>query len=152
MTRHKPLLWLLLPVVLVGALAVGAQDGSGDTQASRVRRLASQIRCPTCQGLSAADSDAPAARAIVDEVTRQVAEGRSDAQIRGFVVERYGRDILQEPDASGVGWLVWGLPVVAVVLAVAGLAVAFRRWRPRHSGQATDADRAIVEAALSEGA
>jgi cytochrome c-type biogenesis protein CcmH len=122
--------WIALAFVLVVALVIGThQRGYAQTQAARVTHITSEIRCPTCRGLSAGESDAKTAQAIRAEVARQVHEGRSDAQIEAYMADRYGQDILLRPPASGIAGLVWVLPVVALVVAVAGLTVAFRRWR-----------------------
>lgn len=144
--------WLALVVVLAVALGVGARSGGGPaTEEARVERVASTLKCPTCRSIAVADSDAPASQAIRDEIARQVREGKSDAEIRASLVDRYGKDILLKPESSGVGALAWALPVVATVLGFAGLACAFARWRRLSGAHAapTDADRALVERALS---
>ncbi|HEX8769997.1 MAG TPA: cytochrome c-type biogenesis protein CcmH [Acidimicrobiales bacterium] len=138
-----------MAVVLAVSLGVASQGRSGPpSDAQRVADLTSEIRCPTCRGLSAAESDAPPARAIRDEVLRRVQGGQTDSQIRGYVVSRYGKEILLKPEAKGVAGLIWALPVVAVVCAVGGLALMFRRWRPTGSGTVSDDDKALVEKAL----
>ena len=143
-------LWGLMALVLVAALAVGAQGQSGPpTDAQRVNRIAEKVRCPTCRGLSAADSDAPAARAMREEVLRRVQAGETDDQILGYVVSRYGEEILLQPEGDGVAGLVWALPVAGAVVAIGGLALAFRRWRARPDARVSPDDRALVEQALS---
>ena len=143
--------WLAMAAVLVIALAIGAQGRSGPvTQAQRVKHIASEIRCPTCRNQSAAESDAAAAKAVRDEITRRVRAGQSDGEIVEFMVSRYGSDILLKPAGSGVASLVWTLPVVAVVVAVAALAVAFRRWKARPGVTVSDEDRALVERELEK--
>ncbi len=62
---------------------------------------------------------------------------------------RYGERILLTPGRSGLVGLVWALPVAALVAALAGVALAFRRWRGRGVVHATDADRELVERARS---
>ena len=101
------------------------------TTEERVHDLASATRCPTCRSQSVAESGAPIAREIRTDIARRVEAGESDDQIRDFLVGRFGQDVLLTPPASGVAGLVWVIPVVAVVLAAAGLAVAFWRWRAR---------------------
>ena len=143
------LAWIVMALVLAGALVIGAQRGGGPrTEAQRVQHIASEIRCPTCRSQSAAESDAAAAKAVRDEIRRRVRAGESDGQIIGFIVSRYGGDILLKPEATGVAALVWILPVVAVVVTLAGLAVAFRRWRARPGAVVTPEDRALVDRAL----
>lgn len=121
--------WIALAVVLTVALVVAAGRGGTESAAARVTRITSQIRCPTCSGLSAAESNSETAQAIRAEVTKDVGAGQSDGQIFAAMQDRYGSDILLRPSSSGVEALVWILPVVAFVLAGAGLVVAFRRWR-----------------------
>jgi cytochrome c-type biogenesis protein CcmH len=128
MRRWLP--WLALLVVLVTALVAGASADGGESASApaRTAKLSSQLRCPTCRGLSVADSDAKAADAIRDEIRARVDAGQSDDEIRSFLVSRYGEDILLKPRGSGVTGLVWALPVVALVGAAGGLVFAFRRW------------------------
>ena len=143
---------VLVPVVAV-ALAVGAGSGDGPSgPVARTARLAEGVRCPTCEGLSAAESGTPAAVAVRDEIRRRVDAGETDDEIRSFLVGRYGRDILLTPEGSGVAALVWALPVVAVVLGAGALAVAFRRRRPEVPVPASADDRRLVEQALREAA
>ena len=128
MRRWLP--WLALAVVVVVALAVGATGSEGgDSDAARAGRLAKQVRCPTCRGLSAAESDAKAAQAVRTEIRNRVEAGESDEQIRAYLASRYGDDILLRPEGSGLASLVWALPVAALVCGAAGLAFAFRRWK-----------------------
>jgi cytochrome c-type biogenesis protein CcmH len=144
-TVSRRLAWGLLALVLVGALAVGSRAESGPpTEDQRVQRIASVIRCPTCRGLSAAQSDAPSAEAIRDEVRRRVQEGETDAQIKGYLISRYGEDILLQPRSK----LVWALPVVGGAAAVGGLALLLRRRRVRPGGRASEDDEALVAQAL----
>jgi cytochrome c-type biogenesis protein CcmH len=132
-------------LVLVGALAVGSRGQSGPpTEDQRVQRIASVLRCPTCRGLSAAQSDAPSAEAIRDEVRRRVQEGETDGQIKDYLISRYGEDILLQPRSK----LVWALPVIGGAVAVAGLALLLRRRRARPGGPASDDDEALVAQAM----
>jgi cytochrome c-type biogenesis protein CcmH len=142
--------WVLLGLVVAGALAVGTPSDGPPTTDERVRAVAATVRCPTCRSQSVRDSDAPAAEYIRAEIRRQVEGGQTDDDIRAFLVSRYGQSILLTPPRSGVAALVWVLPVAGLVAAVAGLAVAFRRWRPAAVDVADD-DRVIVERARRRG-
>ena len=126
----KRLLWPVLGVVLVAALFVGARSDDGPkTDAERVTDLTATFQCPTCRGQSVRDSNAPVAAAIRSDVARRVEEGESDEEIRTAVVRRYGEGVLLNPPGSGIAGLVWILPVAALVAGLAGLALAFRRWK-----------------------
>jgi cytochrome c-type biogenesis protein CcmH len=148
--RPRQLLpWLVMGVLLVTAFTISThRDSRPETTQARVKRVASEVRCPTCRQLSAAESDAPAAEAVRVAIAKRVEQGESDAEIRAFLVSAYGDDILLKPGGSGVAGLVWALPVAAFVCAVAGLAVAFRRWH-RVGLDPTADDRALVERALA---
>lgn len=137
--------WVVMGVVLLGALAVGLQpDDTARTPEERVFEVSSGYKCPTCRSQSVADSEAPSAKAIKAEIARRLEAGDSEQSIRDYLVGRFGEEIVLTPSSSGVTGLVWVIPVVAVALAVAGLALAFRRWRRRPSVHASDADRARV--------
>jgi len=146
----------LLPVValvavIVTALVIGGagRDRGPRSPAARTTAIAEDLRCPVCQGLSVADSHTPTAEAIKEDIRRRVDAGEGDGEIRASYVARYGEWILLRPETSGVGALVWVLPVGALLLGLGGLAFAFRRWRREPGRVATDEDRALVEAALT---
>lgn len=123
-------LWVAILAMAVAALMAGAGGNGGgpQTPAARAATIAAEVRCPTCRGLSAAESDAKAARAIRTEIRRRVDAGDTNAEIKTYLASRYGDDILLRPPSSGAGALVWVAPVAGFVAAAAGLAFAFRRW------------------------
>jgi cytochrome c-type biogenesis protein CcmH len=147
-TLRRWLPWAALLVVLVTALVIGTTRSSPPrTPEQRVQHITSQLRCPVCQGETVADSNALISQDIRALVQQRVQAGQSDGAILNYVVHQYPGTLLKPP-ASGIGLIVWFLPVVAVVAGVAGLAVAFRRWRSRPGVEVTDADRQLVEKAL----
>jgi cytochrome c-type biogenesis protein CcmH len=143
--------WVVLLVVVVSALAVGSTRDSGpQTQGERIELIAKRVACPVCDGESVAESRNNAARAIRTEITTQVRTSQlTDDQIVAGLEDSYGADILLVPRATGFDSLIWVLPTVAFVCGVAGLAVAFRRWKLQAAatGEPTQADRDIVAAA-----
>ncbi len=148
MTLRRLLPWIALVAALAVALVIATRPASEDESVeARVERLTEQLRCPTCQGLSVADSPSSTARAISDDVRRRVEDGDTDAEIKTAYVDRYGEWILLRPSSSGIGAVVWALPVAAVVLAAGGLVLAFRRWRASPTMTATpDDERLVAEA------
>lgn len=142
--------WLFIVALVVVALVRNAVDeGPPRTADDRVRAIATTIRCPTCSGQSVADSDSAAARSIRTEIATRVERGEPADQIRGAIAATYGDDVLLTPSASGLEGLVWILPVLGLVLALAALSATLARWRAP-TRRATDADRALVDEALSE--
>ena len=135
--------------VVALVLFLGRGVSTPETVTSRADRIASEIRCPTCQGLSVRASKAAGARAIYAEITRQVESGQKDEDIRAFLVDRFGTSELLRPRATGIGSVVWIAPVAVVVVGAAVLINIFARTR-RSPLSATEDDRALVEAALAD--
>jgi cytochrome c-type biogenesis protein CcmH len=148
--RPRLIGWLAMAAVLVVALAVGViDDGGPSTPEERARNLAETIACPACDGQSVAESDAAASRGIRTLIAERIEQSASDDAIRDELVATWGESILLTPDSSGVGGLVWVLPVVALVLALAGVGYLFWRWRGTAAVHASDADRELVDRALA---
>lgn len=137
--------WLVLGAVVIAALVWAAwPDGGPQTASGRVGELAAELRCPDCEGLSVADSPTTSARAIRRDIRARIDDGQSDEDIRQAYVDRYGESILLKPEGGGLGVVVWGLPVAALIIGGVGLVVALRRWQREPRLQATDADEELV--------
>lgn len=129
MTARR-LSWIAVAVVAAGVLAFGTlDDGPALATEDRVQAIAGTIRCPQCLSQSAADSDAPTARAVREEIGERLEAGESAAEIRAYFASTYGDEILLTPPATGAGSLVWVIPVVVFVCGAAGLGWAFLRWK-----------------------
>jgi len=144
--------WLASIAVLVGALAFGGwpRHDAPRTPAQRVEHLATIVRCPTCSGVSVAQSEAPLARSARQEMERQVAAGRSDQDIEDYFIARYGDDALLTPRRGGAVRVAWVLPIGVAAVAVGVVVVGTRRWRRGDpgAGEADVADVRLVEEAL----
>jgi cytochrome c-type biogenesis protein CcmH len=141
----------LLVAAAVVALVIGVHRGGGPlTVDAETAQLANQVRCPVCQGETAAQSNAPASVQIRDQIHQELVAGESPAHILTGLEAAYGPSILEKPAANGIGLVVWLVPVIAVLVAVGGLGLAFARWRPRPGGPSPQ-DRDLVERALEGG-
>lgn len=120
---------LLVALAVVGLVRSAGADGPASA-AEREHEIAASLRCPTCQGLSVADSSSPLSKSMRRIIGEQVAAGRSDDQVIGYFVDRYGEWVLLSPRADGRGWLVWALPVVAVLVGLVAAGQLVRRRRP----------------------
>ncbi len=96
-------------------------------QEARSEHLFTQLRCIVCQNESIDDSEADLARDLRQIVRQQVAAGRSDVQIRSFLVDRYGEFILLKPRFSIGNALLWLAPLLIVLSGGAFFAVRSRR-------------------------
>jgi cytochrome c-type biogenesis protein CcmH/NrfF len=143
--------WAAVALVVVVSLGVGATGDAGpETAADRVQRISSTLKCPECVGQSVGDSNSSRARAIRTEIARGVEAGATDDEIVQGIVDRYGETVTLVPPATGFAGLVWALPVLALVLALAGLGATFLRWRRTPIMHASDDDRTLVEQARSQ--
>ena len=119
-------LWCLaLAAVLV--LTVFVAPASGGTQA-RIDHLETLVKCPACEDLSVAQSNSTSAIAVRQEITQRVDAGESDNQILTALESVYGTSILLSPPTSGLGTLLWVVPILVVVaMIVAAVRLARRR-------------------------
>lgn len=127
-------LWLTLAAAVVVLLVLASVDSGPASSSARVDALARQLRCPTCAGLSIADSPATMASQMRSVVAEQVESGASDDEVRDYFVQRYGRWVLLDPPASGIDLVVWLVPVLllggGLVLVVARARSAGSQVRP----------------------
>lgn len=152
MNRIKTrLAWASMLLVAACALGIGATRDSGpSTQAERIDAITERLACPTCDGESVYVSRASAAESIRNQVARDVAAGRlTDDEIIAAIADRFKAQVLLVPRATGFDSLVWIVPVVVLVVSVAALAGAFRRWRDERPADATAADEELVGRLLS---
>ena len=83
---------------------------------ARFRDLTHELRCVMCQNQSLADSNAEIARDLRNEVLLLMRQGKTDAEIRDFMVARYGEFVLYKPRMQGTTLLLWLGPLVLVLL------------------------------------
>jgi cytochrome c-type biogenesis protein CcmH/NrfF len=134
-------------VVLVVALVIGSGVLSGrrPTQAQRAAAIESVVRCPSCIDVSVAQSEQSTALAVRHEIERQVAQGRSAAQIEQTLVAQYGQTILLEPpDADGFA-IIWIVPIVLGAGAIGMIGALF--WRRSRQFAATRVAQTTADSA-----
>ena len=135
-----------LPVV---GVPVAAQVDAPMSTAVQARwdHIAAELRCLVCQNESLASSNAELALDLRRELRSLIEQGRSDADIRSFLVSRYGDFVLYKPEVKPVTWLLWFGPFV---LLLGALALALRLMRRKAAAHAplTDSERARVRQLL----
>ena len=121
--------WLLVAAMVGVGLGIGVgRSGAPPTLDQQVRSIASEVRCPSCADLNAAESNAVTAVAVRNAIRQRLQQGQSRAQIESFLAGRYGADILLRPPTSGAGALVWALPVLGALVLLAAGGWALHRW------------------------
>jgi cytochrome c-type biogenesis protein CcmH len=93
----------------------------------RFKALAAELRCVMCQNQSIADSNAPIAHDLRMEVLRLMREGRSDSEIKQYLVERYSDFVLYEPPLRKGTWLLWAGPFLLLLAGAAGVFMIIKR-------------------------
>jgi len=115
---------VLAALACLAAAADPADRLANPAQEARAKALFSDIRCVVCQNESIDDSEADVARDLRQAVRRQVAAGQSDAQVRDYLVQRYGEFILLKPRFSLENAVLWLAPFL---IAAAGVSVLVLR-------------------------
>jgi cytochrome c-type biogenesis protein CcmH len=129
---------LRLLLMLACGLAAAQDDAALE---KRVHDLSSELRCLVCQNQTLADSSAPLAVDLRNQVREQLKSGKSERDVIDFLVARYGDFVLYRPPLQANTVLLWLGPFL---LLVAGLALlAWRlRWRRVPEPELSAADRA----------
>ena len=142
-------LLVFLLVVVSCAPAAGAASSADPALEARVMALSNELRCLVCQNQTIADSSAPLAEDLRNQVREKIRQGASDSQIIDFMVERYGDFVLYRPPFKATTLLLWFGPLL---LLAAGAAVLLRRLRRRHPEDGltlSTAERARAEKLLA---
>jgi cytochrome c-type biogenesis protein CcmH len=95
----------------------------------RLKVLAEELRCLVCQNQTIADSNAPLAVDLRNQIRTQIGQGRSDDQIRDYMVERYGDFVLYKPPFHAGTALLWLGPPLLIAAGLATFIVVVRRRR-----------------------
>ncbi len=128
---------VLVALAVAGLVRSAGTDGPV-TDGERAQAVAASLRCPTCQGLSVADSGSPLAKSMRDIIDEQVAAGKSSEEIKGYFVDRYGDWVLLAPRAEGGGWVVWAVPGAAVLVGLLVVSSLVRRRPDPDTGAADE--------------
>ncbi|MGV8941402.1 MAG: cytochrome c-type biogenesis protein [Lysobacter sp.] len=94
---------------------------TNQAEADRFHALTAELRCVKCQNQSLADSGAGIAQDMRHEVLALMRQGKTDAEVKHYLVARYGEFVLYRPQVDPKTWLLWFGPVL--VLLVGGLVV-----------------------------
>jgi len=139
-----------LPTVqsAVSAPPVAAEEASLSPRVqARWDRIAGELRCLVCQNESLASSSAELAVDLRREVRQLIEQDQSDAQIRAFLVSRYGDFVLYKPEVKPLTWLLWFGPFALLLLALA-VALRLMRRQPAAAAPLSEQERERVRQLL----
>ena len=121
--------WILLAAWLTAAAqAAEAPSAAADPALeARVHQIAVELRCLVCQNQTIADSNAPLALDLRNQVREMVKRGDSQQQIVDYMTARYGDFVLYRPPVKSTTALLWFGPFVLLVVGVAVFVLVLRR-------------------------
>jgi len=121
-------LGLILMVVAVPGLGMDADPPLKDpAQQEMYKRLTSEVRCLVCQNQTIGDSSAPLAADLRHEIREMIEAGQSEAEIKTFLLDRYGDFVLYRPRFMPTTALLWLAPVLLLLVGGVGLGRIIRR-------------------------
>lgn len=110
-------------------------------EARRFHALTEELRCVKCQNQSLADSNAAIAQDLRNEVLELMRQGRSDEEIKRYLVARYGEFVLYRPRVEPGTWLLWFGPGLLLLVGAVGVAAIVRRRSRGSTPPLDDNDR-----------
>ena len=121
--------------LLAGLLAVGMPAVAIDSEAAfedpvlqhRYETINRELRCLVCQNQTIADSNATLAQDLRREVREMIAAGKTDAEIREFMIERYGDFVLYRPRMTAQNFLLWAAPALLLLVGAVVVVRVVRR-------------------------
>lgn len=136
--------WLVIILAMAFVLPSMAQEPlvfASEAEQARFDELTRELRCLVCQNQSLADSDAPLAHDLRNEVFNMMRVGHSDEEIRRFLIDRYGDFVLYRPPVKGNTLVLWLAPALLLLAGVTalGFSVSKRRALLREEDEAESA-------------
>ena len=149
----RPLLLVLIVLLAAPAWAVEPDEMLDDpVLEARARALSQEIRCLVCQNEPIDSSNADLARDLRLLVRERIVAGDSDADVKAFLVARYGDYVLFDPPMKLTTYLLWFGPVLILLLGALGVILYFARARqaPAAAAPLSAEERARLERLLEE--
>jgi cytochrome c-type biogenesis protein CcmH len=139
--RLRAALAALVGVISIAAASDPADRLSDPVQEARARAIFKDVRCLVCQNESIDDSEADLARDLRQIVREQVRAGKSDAEVKGFLTDRYGEFVLLTPGLNIGNIALWAGPFLVALGGLVLLLLRLRNRTPEPELSAAEADR-----------
>lgn len=143
----KRLLALLFACAWLCLAAAHADEPQDLALEQRLARLSAELRCLVCQNQSLADSHADLAIDLKNQVRDMMRAGRTDAEIKDYLTQRYGDFVLYRPPVKGSTWLLWAGPFALLLASLALLARYLKRRQARLASEPADAGAPAADVA-----
>jgi cytochrome c-type biogenesis protein CcmH len=140
-TSGPGLLVLIALAAGIAALAIVAVRGHPPAnRAQQVQQIAAGLHCPICKDLSVADSPAPLAQQMRQEIAQKLSAGESANQIRAGFVAAYGDSVLMSPPRQGWAGSAYYLPLLVLAAGLIAAVTLLRRWQRTSPSDPHEAD------------
>ena len=144
------LAWAAFLVFCSASSFAFAQTAPDPALDARVRALSSELRCLVCQNQTVADSDSGVARDMRDQVRTQLAAGKSEAEVKTYMTDRFGDFVLYNPPFKATTVVLWAGPFAVLLFAGFLLLRRLRKSSVAHAPAVlTDEDRNRARAMLN---
>ena len=121
---------------------------------ARLVAISEELRCLVCQNETLAASRAELADDLRKEVRRLIIEGKTDAEIKDYLVARYGDFVLYRPPVKSTTWLLWFGPIIILAVSIVALLAYLRKRKASLAGGAaidmSEFDHAEAQTLLGE--
>lgn len=120
---------VFLLMVMTAEAETSIHAFSNEADQARYKHLTLELRCPKCQNQDLADSNAPIATDLRNQIIQMIEQGKSDQEIINYMVERYGEFVLYRPRFAGYNVILWIMPLLLVCLGLGVIAFIVRMNR-----------------------
>jgi cytochrome c-type biogenesis protein CcmH len=134
----KKIVIILLALMSVKAFSIDTLKFDTDAQRLQFQVLTEELRCPKCQNQNIADSNAPIAKDLRNEVHRMILEGNNEEQVVNFMVERYGNFVVYKPKFDTSTYLLWLGPALIAFFGFIIVVMTARKKRLPASSTANE--------------
>lgn len=149
MRRIFLLVFLLLGLSVFAQAAIDAYDFKTPEEEQRFNTLTEELRCPKCQNQNLAGSGSGIAKDLKDRIYQLMQEGKSDDEIKAYLIERYGDFITYKPPFRAGTVLLWLGPFTLLLIVAAILILRVRR-PPAAAAPISEDERQRLKALLDE--
>jgi cytochrome c-type biogenesis protein CcmH len=140
---------VIVVIVLLGAIwfYMLFTASTHQTLDQRVHNVASQLKCPVCQGESVADSPSGIAQQMRGVIRKQLQSGKSEQEVVQYFASNYGEQIVWSPPWQGFSLLVWLVPIALFIAGIFLLVGTLRNWRTSNPPAHASDDEAVLASA-----
>ena len=121
-----------LMILISCELALGQSpliDFSEDSLRHRYEKLIDELRCPKCQNQNLADSNSPISVDLRRQIHSLLEDGKSDEEIKDYLVARYSKFVLYRPVLDHSTWFLWFAPIILIFCACSAAAIMQRKYK-----------------------